>query len=62
MMYEKGDMVSFKLYTGSKVAYNGIVLSRWKSYTQRYVYQISSMNHGMNSFTIGQQCILKKIS
>lgn len=62
MIYEKGDMVSFKLYSASKTTYSGIILSRWKSDTQRYVYQISSMNHGMSNFTIGQQCILKKIS
>ena len=61
MTYAKGDMVVFKFSKSLKETFNGIIVSRWRR-NRTFIYEISSMNHGMSSFTIGQECILKKIS
>lgn len=65
--YEKGDIVTFTLFKGSSVENNGVILNRWQNDARhnggkRAIYEIASMNHSMNSFSIGENCILKKIS
>lgn len=64
--YKNGDMVVFKLVKDSTITYNGIVTSSWTSNLQinkpKKVYSISCMDFGMNSYSISEECIVKKIA
>jgi hypothetical protein len=61
--YGVGDMVTFKFVTGSKETYTGIILGhRLTKSANITVYEIASLNHGMDKYSIGEKCILKKIS
>jgi len=65
--YEKGDIVTFTFVEGATTYNNGVVINRWQTDAKRKggkraIYEIASMNHSMNSFSIGESCILKKIS
>ena len=65
MKYVKGDIVTFKLSSLLKETYSGIILSSWTSTGRKNkfnIYKIASMNHGMADFTIGESCIIKKLS
>ena len=61
-LFKKGDIVSFVLSTRHKETFSGIIVRSWQIRRDLVVYEISSMNHGMCSFSIGEMCVLKKLS
>lgn len=61
--YVKGDVVIFKLVRDSKATYNGVILGSWGvNISSKRVYTVASMNHGMRSYSLSEEYIVKKIS
>ena len=63
--FHEGDMVVFRFVKQSNRTYNGVILSSWtgvKRGQHRCVYTIASMNHGMCSYSVGEEYIEKKIA
>lgn len=62
--YKSGDMVSFRLVKNSPITYNGIVTGSWSSKVEnhRYIYSISCMNFSMNSYSVCEEYIVKKLA
>jgi len=60
--YQPNDMVSFKFSTRYKQTYNGVIVSIWHRGRNRVIYEIASMNHSMCSYSVCEECIVKKLS
>ena len=61
--YGDGDMVSFKFSDTTKEMFTGIIIGHHYTKSNKVVvYEIASMNHSMSKFSIGEKCILKKLS
>lgn len=60
--FKTNDLVSFKFSSNYRDLYSGVIVSIWHHSKHKVVYEIASMNHSMCSYSISEDCIVKKLS
>jgi len=60
MKYDCGDLVCFAFTHRKKPTYHGIIVNYY-SISGNLIYEVQSLNHSMNTYSISERCILKKI-
>lgn len=59
--YEAGDVVSFHFSRTHREEHNGMIVTSWRNWNNKIIYEIASMNHGMCSYSVSESCIIKKL-
>lgn len=59
--FSKDDMVSFKFSKVDRQLHTGVILSIWHRGRNRIIYEVASMNHSMCSYSICEECIVKRL-
>lgn len=60
--FDANDLVCFKFSSRLRETYSGVIVSIYHNRNNRVIYEIASMNHSMCSYSISEDCIVKKLS